>query len=138
MKKYGEVRPIKVYNLDAPCGIAGCEEASVAKLRCCKHLQYGYNLGRFNLTLDRFMAILESQDGVCAICGGVNSNGKALSVDHDHACCDGDRSCGSCVRGLICAACNLAVGMMRDDPARLRAAADYIEVARIAAVPVRV
>lgn len=127
MKKYGEVRAIRTFNVMAPmCGIADCNQPALAKLRCDKHLQFGYNLSRFGISLEDFVRLMEKQGGGCAICCGVNANGKALSVDHDHGCCPGDRSCGRCVRGLLCSACNFAIGMMRDDPARLRAAADYI------------
>jgi hypothetical protein len=134
MKKYGEVREIKPYRLTGrTCEIAGCDQPALAKLRCNKHLSYGYNLSRFHLSLEDFVRMLESQAGVCAICGGTNTNGKALSVDHDHQCCDGDRSCGACIRGLICQPCNAALGFMHDDPARLRAAANYVEAARIEA-----
>lgn len=27
-------------------------------------------------------------------------------VDHDHKCCSGDKSCGKCVRGILCPGCN--------------------------------
>lgn len=30
-------------------------------------------------------------------------------VDHDHACCPTERSCGSCIRGVICRGCNNAM-----------------------------
>ena len=33
-----------------------------------------------------------------------------LHVDHDHACCVGRRSCGQCVRGVLCARHNLLIG----------------------------
>jgi hypothetical protein len=136
LKKFGEVRPITVYDLKPPCGIAGCEEPSLAKRRCPKHLQYGYNLSRFHLSLEDFVRTMDEQGGVCAICGGINANGKALSVDHDHECCPGDRSCGACRRGLLCHGCNFAIGLMHDEPARLRAAATYVEAWRARPAPV--
>ena len=43
------------------------------------------------------------QNGVCAICGGENENGKSLSIDHDH-------ETGK-VRGLLCHRCNLWLGV---------------------------
>jgi hypothetical protein len=135
MAKYGEVREIKPYSLIGRiCEMKGCDEPAYAKLRCERHFSFGYNLARFSLTLEDFVRMLAEQGGVCAICGGVNANGKALSIDHDHDCCPGDRSCGACVRGLLCAQCNFAVGQMQNDPARLRAAAAYIEAARFRVV----
>lgn len=37
-----------------------------------------------------------------------------LVVDHDHACCPGERSCGVCVRGFLCGNCNSAIGLLGD------------------------
>jgi hypothetical protein len=47
----------------------------------------------------------ESQDRACAGCHTPMPDEK-LEVDHDHACCPGKRSCGRCVRGLLCHPCN--------------------------------
>lgn len=58
----------------------------------------------------------------CQICNSVDS----LAIDHDHACCPGVRSCGACVRGVLCDACNRGIGFMRDSPERLIAAAVYL------------
>lgn len=33
-----------------------------------------------------------------------------VAIDHDHKCCPGHRSCGSCVRGIVCRSCNLLYG----------------------------
>lgn len=79
---------------------------------------------RYGLTPDAYAALLEAQGGVCAICQRpetLTRGGRPmrLAVDHDHAT-DANRS-------LLCSACNRALGYMGDDPARLRAAADYLE-----------
>ena len=70
-------------------------------------------LQRYNLTPERFLEIAMGQDFVCAICRRLQScvdrKWKELAVDHDHTCCPGN-SCGKCVRGLLCDACNLALG----------------------------
>lgn len=83
-------------------------------------------LSKFKMTLAQYNELLSTQGGGCAICGGVNPNGTALAVDHDHTCCPGKRSCGRCTRGLLCGTCNTGIGMMGDSQQRLRDAADYL------------
>jgi hypothetical protein len=86
---------------------------------------YSYRLSQYELR-----QMFDAQGGVCKLCGGVNTDGKALHVDHDHACCSGKTSCGKCVRALLCNSCNMGLGKFGDDPSLLRRAADYIEAAR--------
>ncbi len=85
----------------------------------------------FKLTVEQYEAMLEEQGGVCAICERPETNTylgvvRRLAVDHDHTCCPGDKSCGECVRGLLCSACNTALGRLNDDLDRLQAAMDYL------------
>jgi hypothetical protein len=72
----------------------------------------------YGVTLAQYEQMLHSQGGVCAICGG-GQEGKSLSVDHCHATGQ--------VRGLCCDPCNRALGLLRDDPERMRKAAEYLE-----------
>lgn len=90
-----------------------------------RYLNYRYR-SRFGITLAEYNALLDKQGGVCAICGGQSLDGSRLAVDHDHRCCPGKRSCGQCVRGLLCGECNRALAKFHDDPAMLRRAADYV------------
>lgn len=77
------------------------------------------------LTRDQYQDWLDRQDGYCKICGmpAADRNGH---TDHDHATGQ--------LRDLLCSGCNTGLGGFRDDPALLRAAADYIE--RHRAMPV--
>jgi hypothetical protein len=73
----------------------------------------------FGLTIEQYRALLASQGGGCAVCGALaNPDGRRLAVDHDHT--SGE------VRGILCTPCNWAIGGMRDSPARLEAAAEYL------------
>lgn len=84
--------------------------------------QYGLEPGQFD-------AMLDKQDGKCAVCQ--ESFGDTTPhVDHDHTCCPGRRACGKCIRGLLCGRCNSGLGSFKDDPDRLRLAAQYLGVAR--------
>lgn len=85
------------------------------------------SLSQYGLTLGDYDALLAAQGGVCAVCEKECSRGTNLSVDHDHDCCPGTKSCGKCVRGLLCRSCNVAIGNLLDDPNLLRAAASYLE-----------
>ncbi|MHB8490621.1 MAG: endonuclease domain-containing protein [Solirubrobacteraceae bacterium] len=75
---------------------------------------------------------MAAQQGVCAICKqpetATHQTGwvRRLSVDHDHACCPGNRSCGNCVRGLLCSRCNNVLGSMRDSVELIDAMSLYL------------
>ncbi len=72
----------------------------------------------YGLSLEDYNSILKMQKGHCAICPTTpKENGQALAVDHDHKCCPGKgKSCGKCIRGLLCSVCNLCIGLIRDNP----------------------
>lgn len=70
------------------------------------------------ITWDQYLEWLERQDGYCKICGrGVN--GKNAHTDHDH-------ETGQ-LRDQLCHSCNRGLGLFKDSPDLLRAAAAYIE-----------
>lgn len=78
----------------------------------------------FKLTLEQYDEMHRAQKGLCAACKKpewVKQYGtvKRLSVDHCHAT--------GKVRGLLCTRCNRTLGAVRDDPALLRALAEYLE-----------
>lgn len=113
----------------------------------------------YRIRLADYQQMLAEQGGRCAACDvhvgelrnrypahsrGIDGNG--LVIDHDHTCCPSTRRkagggaiCGKCIRGLICQGCNVAAGMVDDDPERLEALAAYLRkwgVARQAGVEV--
>lgn len=80
----------------------------------------------YNITGEQYQSILDAQGGKCAICQRATGRTKALSVDHDHACCDGPTSCGECVRGLLCSPCNKFLGYIRDEIAAAQRMVEYL------------
>ena len=75
----------------------------------------------FGITADDVDALIEKQGGVCAICGRTPTRLASWHVDHCHET--------GVVRGMLCIDCNQGIGKFHEDPARLRAAADYLESA---------
>lgn len=86
----------------------------------------------YGITVERYQKILDSQGGVCAVCGTDEPGGRwgTWCIDHDHSCCPGKRSCGECVRGILCSGCNTGLGKFKDDPGVLKAAVAYLERGR--------
>lgn len=73
----------------------------------------------YGLSNEDFDALLARQGGCCAICSTTEWTGRGPNLDHDHAT--------GTSRGVLCHDCNLGLGNFADDPARLRAAAEYLE-----------
>jgi len=92
----------------------------------------GYELKkRHKITLETYNKKLEEQGGLCAICGvDAESFTRSLAVDHDHSCCDHDKSCGKCLRGLLCTGCNSGLGSFRDNIDNLKKAIVYLETVK--------
>mgnify|MGYP002361969110 FL=1 len=88
---------------------------------------------RHGTTKEQFEELVASQGNRCAVCRR-DGDWQTLCVDHDHECCPGTWSCGSCIRGALCKRCNGALGAFADSPEKLRAAAIYIESNRRASV----
>lgn len=95
-------------------------------------------LFKYGLTEEVFAAMLAAQGGRCAICGTDEPGGRnsVWHVDHDHHCCPGARTCGKCIRGLLCQRCNIGLGYFSDNQAILESAIGYLEKRGSRALPV--
>ncbi len=81
---------------------------------------------RYGLQPGEFDEMFAHQNGECAICLSPFGDDTPC-IDHDHTCCPGLKSCGKCVRGILCRQCNAWLGRVKDDPIVLRRAANYLE-----------
>jgi hypothetical protein len=95
---------------------------------CSRRREAHRTVAKYGITLDEYERRAVEQGGVCAICqqsesaAGNHGGVRRLTVDHDHAT--------GVVRGLLCSRCNVAIGMLDDDPERFVAAAEYLRSAR--------
>src|SRR5690606_12248028 len=72
----------------------------------------------YGITPADYDALLERQGGRCAVCLSFPSGGERLQVDHHHG--------SGKVRGLLCGACNRALGLLREDPFTIARAAVFV------------
>lgn len=93
--------------------------ANPARYRRSK-MRYSFHLS--DVQLDAAMAV-----EVCVLCGKPCGTGRNLGVDHDHSCCpEKGKSCGKCVRGMLCGDCNPGLGWFHDDAVLLLKATAYV------------
>jgi hypothetical protein len=77
-----------------------------------------YHLNQYGITEYQFDFMWVVQKGKCGGCGEpLNPDGTAY-VDHDHAT--------GAIRGLLCRACNSALGLVKDSVATLQGLANYL------------
>jgi hypothetical protein len=101
--------------------------AMQSKCKPCKEIQKSkaFMKRRYGITFEEYLQRLEAQNNKCAICGSADHKNKrtgklvqTLFIDHDHAT--------GKVRGLLCSACNHALGQFKDNKAALFRAIEYL------------
>ena len=81
------------------------------------------NLNRcYGVTIQEYNKLVEEQKGLCAICQlppkGNTPKTSVLHIDHDHETNE--------IRELLCWACNVGLGMLKDNPQLCDKAAAYL------------
>lgn len=104
------------------CLVANCENVAGFTRGLCKwHVNWA---GKYKFSVAQTIHILNSEHP-CEICG-VALTTKNLNVDHDHECCPGQQTCGECIRGLLCRACNRGIGSFSESVDNLNVAVGYL------------
>lgn len=84
----------------------------------------------YGLPIEEYNKLLTEQQCKCAICGKQHDpslkRGR-LYVDHDHKGAKARSGKRTKVRGLLCSACNSALGYFNDDIETLKKAIDYLD-----------
>ena len=88
-----------------------------------KNSIYQGNWHRHHLSEEKYIELVNLYDGKCHSC----KERPATNIDHDHECCDKARSCGKCVRGVLCNQCNTALGLLLDSKKYVLNLLEYIK-----------
>ena len=75
----------------------------------------------YGINTDEYELMLESQNNVCAICKGPQTNTRTNYFDVDHCHKTGK------VRGLLCTNCNQGIGKFKDNKELMLHAYNYLE-----------
>lgn len=78
---------------------------------------------KYGLTDEEYRALILVQGGVCSICKkpphAEDKKDRRFAVDHCHKT--------GVIRGILCSPCNLALGLLEDNPDFFSAAIQYLE-----------
>lgn len=114
----------KLRNYGQSCIIDGCSNVCDGNISVfvyrgdfvcysCKAIMQNYSL-----SLNQYQELRKVTN--CQICNvelnhnHSRGNRKGACIDHDHDCCSiGGKSCGKCIRGVICQQCNTAEGYIK-------------------------
>lgn len=112
------------------CWCKVCMNSRVREKRTSEQYRKDDLKRKFGITPEQYKQILDSQNGVCSICGCEESvkhrykeGTQNLSIDHCH-------KTGN-IRGLLCSNCNNGIGRFKDNPELLIKAAEYLNKKRI-------
>lgn len=81
---------------------------------------------KYGITPEQYDEILRGQGDECAACPAKPTE-RRFTVDHDHEYCLGEKSCGDCIRGILCHNCNVTLGLVGDSVRQLYNLINYLE-----------
>ena len=86
----------------------------------------------YKLSPEKYEILLKEQGYKCAnkFCPHSYYSDE-LYVDHDHSCCEDykgrvRKTCGKCIRGLLCRECNFVLGKVKDEENSLLGLVEYL------------
>lgn len=141
--KWPETNLVYIDNNPENLRISNLKEAAYKSIRGLKEGRKIYKMSHtqqrelglkryYGISLETYNAMLAAQNGVCAICGGVEKyvpkgreTPKPLSVDHNHVTGQ--------IRGLLCSHCNYMIGFCRENREYLAEAMKYLDKHAVAA-----
>lgn len=95
-----------------------CYHKSVYRRWQKKGINKSYALDRlYGLSQDQYARMILEQEGKCFLCETVPKT--TLCVDHDHET--------GLVRKLLCRSCNMALGLVKDNPKTIAKMFDYVK-----------
>jgi hypothetical protein len=116
-KTYGDPDIVRFpWREDRSCLIPDCKREHEAKGYCKNHYMILY---KFDISPEEYNNKFVEQNGLCDICNEKCSQKEMLSLDHDHE--------SGIVRGLLCSACNMALGGFKDSIEMLESAIKYLK-----------